>query len=259
MVHSMYQFPEYYDWTSDGLHGDENYYRSLAQACQGPVLELGSGTGRITLSIAQLGIKITGVDSEPLMVQAARKKGENVGLSDQCQWIEENMTTFELGEKFPLIIIPYRSFLHLTTERDQRAALDRIHQHLTDEGLLAFNIFVPHPEQLVEEDERFVSRGSYPIPGSKDIVEVTDFTRFSHFFQRGDIWRYYERLDETGRSLERIRTNFSLRYIYPVELGYLLHTAGFEITARWGGFQHEPFGPRSQELVVEARKLRDKG
>ncbi|MFC4077729.1 class I SAM-dependent methyltransferase [Salinithrix halophila] len=251
---SMYRLPDYYDWTSEGMDGDLAYYADLAMESGGPVLELGTGTGRVSLAIARHGIRVTGVDVEPAMLARAQQKAEGMGLSNRCRWVESDMTRLNLEDRFPLVIIPYRSFLHLLTVRDQVAALTQVRQHLSEDGLFVFNIFIPDIGQMVEEEDRLISRGSFPLPGSGELVEVNDFTRFDHFHQRGDIIRYYERFDGEGRSRERLRTTFSLRYIYPAELSHLLKIAGFEVTARWGGFRREPFGPDSTELVVEARK-----
>ncbi|PTM56409.1 class I SAM-dependent methyltransferase [Desmospora activa] len=250
----MYQLPEYYDWTSDGLDGDVAYYADLAMETGGPVLELGCGTGRCTLGIARHGIEAVGVDLEMQMLKKAEEKAEALDLTHLCKWIQGDMKEFRLERRFPLIIIPYRSFLHLMNTREQLAALGCIRQHLEEGGRFAMNVFVPHVEELVESEDRLLHRGTFTVPGSGDIVEVSDRTRYNHFYQTAEVIRYYERFHPEGRLVERIRTTFSLRYVYPVELNHLLRLAGFEITHRFGGFRREPFGPYSTELVIEAKK-----
>ncbi|SMO75416.1 class I SAM-dependent methyltransferase [Melghirimyces algeriensis] len=255
----IYQWPDYYDWTSDGLDGDMAYYANLAMESGGPVLELGCGTGRCSLGVARHGIEVVGVDKQPEMIEVAEKKAHAMDLSHRCQWICGDMTDFDLEKKFPLVMIPYRSFLHLLSIRDQLAALQKVREHLTDDGVFAFNVFVPNVSQLVEEDERYVCRGNFFIPGTDESVDVYDYTEFDFFHQRASITRYYERFASDGMSLSRLRTNFSIRYIFPAELFHLLHVGGFQIIHRYGGFRREPFGPGSSELVVEARKRKKRG
>ncbi|MDR6227617.1 class I SAM-dependent methyltransferase [Desmospora profundinema] len=249
----MYRFPDYYDWTSNGLDGDVAYYADLAINTGGPVLELGCGTGRCTLGIARHGVEVVGLDREVRMLDRAKEKAMAWGLVDRCEWIEGDMKEFNLERRFPLVIIPYRSFLHLMNAREQLAALGCIREHLEEEGRLALNVFVPHVEWMVEKEDCILHRGTFSIPGTGEVVEVSDRTRYDHFHQRADVARYYERFDPDGTTIERLRTTFSLRYVYPSELMHLLQLAGLEVTQRYGGFRREPFGPHSTELIVEAR------
>ncbi|MGI6125905.1 MAG: class I SAM-dependent methyltransferase [Planifilum sp.] len=252
---NAYSLPEYYDWISTGLDGDIAYYVKLAEKSGGPVLELGCGTGRCSLAIARAGIEVTGLDLSSEMLGRARKKAEEMGLSNRIRWVEGNMSRFDLGRRFPLIIIPYRSFLHLMTVKEQLTALAAIRRHLEEDGLFAFNIFVPKISDLVDQDRQMAYRGTFPIPGTDHSVEVYDWTEFDHFLQRARVVRYMERFDGEGRSLERLRSFFWFRYIYPAELFHLLRLAGFRVVNRYGDFEGHPFDRRSSELIVEAKKI----
>lgn len=252
--HSIYDWPDYYDWTSTGLDRDVTYYTELAKQMGGPVLELGCGTGRVSLSIAKQGIPVVGVDLSGAMLQKAKQKAEEMGLSHQVEWIEADMSQLDLKRQFPLIIIPYRSFLHLMTVRDQISALKQIRKHLQDEGLFAFNIFVPQIHHLYEMDGKYFFRGSFPVPGTHEYVDLYDWIEYDHFHQTAHVIRFAERFDQHGQSLERIRSFFHLRYLFPTELNHLLTLCGFKIIHRFGSFHRTPFDSQSQELIIEANK-----
>ncbi|MBA4495410.1 class I SAM-dependent methyltransferase [Paenactinomyces guangxiensis] len=252
--HSIYDWPDYYDWTSPGLERDLTYYIELAKQTGGPVLELGCGTGRCSLAIARLGIPVVGVDLSSPMLQKARQRAKKLNLSDRVRWVEADMSRFSLNERFPLVIIPYRSFLHLLTVRDQISTLKRIRQHLTDGGLFAFNIFVPRIRDLYQMEGKYSFRGSFLASGGKERVDLYDLTEFDYFNQTAYITRYAERFDEKGHSLGRIRMAFRLRYIFPAELNHLLALCGFKIINRFGSFHRTPFDARSEELIIEAVK-----
>ncbi len=123
---------------------DVPFYVELAQqaaATAHPVLELGSGTGRVTIPIAQAGASIVGLDNSAAMLAVARRKSEAAGV--EVDWIEADMRDFHLDQRCGLIIIPFRSFLHLLTDADQLACLVRVHEHLVPGGRCALNFFVP--------------------------------------------------------------------------------------------------------------------
>lgn len=251
---TIYDWPNYYDWTSEGLDYDVAYYTNLALECGGPVLELGCGTGRVSLAIAREGIDVVGLDQSGQMLRQAQAKAEAMGLTDRLKWIKGDMTHFQLDRKFPLVIIPYRSFLHITNESEQLSALKYIYHHLTDDGLFALNMFVPTPTTLTEMEGTHHYRGTFPIPGTDEQIDLFDTTEYDHYHQMVYVNRYYERFSSTGQSLDRVKALIKFRYIYPVELTHLFARAHFSITARYGTFTYEPFCSHSQELIVEAKK-----
>ncbi|SHF18171.1 Methyltransferase domain-containing protein [Seinonella peptonophila] len=253
---SIYQWPQYYDWTSEGLDHDTFYYLELAKQTGGPVLELGCGTGRVALAIAREGVEVVGLDVEAKMLEYANAKASALGIEDRVTWIHSDMSDFNLSKTFPLIIIPYRSFQHLDTVQMQMNALQAIRHHLDDEGLFAFNLFVPLHAELQSIDNEYAFRGNFSVPGSDEQVDVYDFSEVDYFNQIIQIYRYYERFTHTGKSLERLRTRMKIRYTYPQELEHLLARQGFRVRARYGDFLRGSFHPNSYELIMEAEKNR---
>ena len=100
---------------------DVAFYRDAVREFGDPVLELGCGTGRITMALAQMGKRVTGLDlSERMLERAALKRAAlNKEERERVHLVQADMTRFDLGEKFQLIIIPFRPFQHLLEVRDQ--------------------------------------------------------------------------------------------------------------------------------------------
>src|SRR5271163_3397440 len=98
-----------------GRAQDVNFYREIAATYGGPILELGCGTGRITMPLAETGQHITGVDISHKMLQRAEQKRAALKLEqrERVHLLQGDMTQFDLREQFPLIIIPFRPFQHL--------------------------------------------------------------------------------------------------------------------------------------------------
>ena len=110
------------------------FYTALAQETGGPVLEIGCGTGRVSLPIAQLGFDVTGLDIVPGMLELARNKSRGIPV----RWVEGDARAFDLGDQFRLIFLTGNAFQAFLTRADQEALLDRVRAHLHDDGLFAF-------------------------------------------------------------------------------------------------------------------------
>ncbi|HEY7189102.1 MAG TPA: class I SAM-dependent methyltransferase, partial [Vicinamibacterales bacterium] len=107
--------PSIYDATIPStFFGDVDWYRQKARECGGPVLELGAGTGRITLRLAQDGIGVHALDSDGEMLSALRRKiaAEPDEVRARVSVVHADMRTFELDERFALVIAPFRALLH---------------------------------------------------------------------------------------------------------------------------------------------------
>lgn len=138
---------------------DTPFYLALAReaaARRHAVLELGCGTGRVTLPIAHEGIEIVGLDNAPAMLDIARRKAATEGLD--MTWVEADMRDFHLERRFGLIIIPYRSFLHLLTDADQAACLNAVYRHLVPGGRFALNFFAPPFAPSLDSRKPLISR-----------------------------------------------------------------------------------------------------
>jgi SAM-dependent methyltransferase len=202
---------------------DIPFYVALAQetASQGQsVLELGCGTGRVTIPMAQAGAHVTGLDNAGPMLEIARRKAADAGAD--VAWVEGDMASFGLTERFGLVAIPFRSFLMLLTTELQESCLSCIRQHLLDGGRLALNFFNPDPAIVAMSS-------AYEADDGND--------------------RIY------GPLITRSERNLRMRYVFPEEMRRLLTDAGFEVEALYGWFDGRPFDDSSDEMVWLARKV----
>ena len=126
---------------------DVAFYLNAAKKYGGPVLELGCGTGRITIAIAETGLRITGLDLSSRMLARASEKRAALGreVRDRVRLVQGDMTQFDLGEKFRSILIPFRPFQHLLELEQQMACLHCAKRHLTPDGRLIVDFSRPIP------------------------------------------------------------------------------------------------------------------
>jgi len=254
----MYQ-PDLYDAvTPASFAGDTDWYRSKARESGGPVLELGSGTGRITLPLARDGIAVHALEADARMLDALRAKvsRQPLDVRDRITIVEGDMRHFELPERFALAIAPFRVFLHNLTEVDQSACLACVRQHLRPGGAFAFNIFHPSLEVM--------SRSAGPLTWAWRVVGVFDqpaggwivrseATRYDTVRQRLHSLHRYEEYDAGGTLARTALHNLQLAYLYRADIERLLERAGFASVRIAGGFDGRPFASDADELVIKAR------
>ncbi|QQE73775.1 class I SAM-dependent methyltransferase [Brevibacillus composti] len=250
----MYRWADYYDLTQRGVAGDVEFYLDMARQADGEVLDLACGTGRISIPMAQAGLSVTGLDLSAEMLKRAQEKAEQQGVSDRLKLVQGDMRSFDLQKSFSLIMIPFRSFLHLLHIQEQMKALSCIRKHLAPGGKLAFNVFVPKISHLYEESERMSLRSTYRLETGEEVA-MWDYTRYDHFQQLSEVTRTYERISPEGVVLEKVVGRFTLRYIFPAELHHLLRLNGFKVTQRYGSFAKAPFDASSSELIIVAELI----
>lgn len=240
----------YYDDTYAALRdssGDANWYLGLARAAKGPVLELGCGTGRVLLPVAQQGIVCTGLDASPAMLDVFRQQNP----PDNLRLVEGALQNFDLGEeRFALIFSAFRVFQHLYTVDDQLACLARVRSHLAPGGALAFDAFVPRLERMWILDEPEAEDARFE-QGGDEIVRYASVRR-NLLEQLTEVCMRYERR-RGGQVVGNETVEFQMRHFYRYELEHLLQRAGFDEVELYGDFDGTPFGAEATSFVVVAR------
>ncbi len=252
-----------YDKVYAGLTADIAFWQNFArETCgeNGQALELACGTLRVMLPVAEGGVRVTGIDQSPYMLELAQKKidaaGDDVRARITIQ--QGDMRSFELGRSFDLIYIPFNTFGILTTSADQLAVLASIKKHLAPNGVFAFSVFFPdiarmHGEVLkrwqAEMDEAFkdgtrVMRDNVrAVDTRKQIISVT--------------WRNKVYRNQILES--EFITDIELTYFFPREIEHLLTRAGFQIVHYWGNYERQDFWKIREpwQQIVVARAISD--
>jgi SAM-dependent methyltransferase len=232
------------------------FYRALAQEAGGPVLEIACGTGRVSIPIAQLGLPVTGLDIVPGMLERARSK--SVGLP--ARWLEGDARTFDLGERFRLIFLTGNAFQAFVTNADQAALLQRVHMHLHDEGLFAFetrNPLLPNSKTragffvTLETRDKEQDWPSF-INAHGSEVRVSTTQVYDHVAQIVHVTGY-KRWHEGAEDRTSIART-ALRYTFPQELAALLHYNGFTIVRQYGDWNVEQLTATSPSIISVCRK-----
>lgn len=217
----------------------ETFYDGLAPA-GASVLELGCGTGRLTIPLARRGRSVTGLDASATMLSAARAKA--AGSGTPICWTQGDMARFDLGRAFDVIIITCNSLAHLTTQKALGGCFASVRRHLANDGVFAFDVVNPDLKLLrrpIKERVKRVEAGSGVR--LRETVRYDDESRI-----REAHWRVHDR----DGSVHEVA--FRLRQFLPDELPSPLRAAGLRLTARYGDFDRSPFRARSRLQVCLA-------
>ena len=242
--------PALYDLMYATTVADVPFHVELARHARGPALEIGCGNGRVLIPCVAAGAEVGGIDHDPEMLEDARRKLAEHGL--RAQLTCDDMRGFILPHRYALITIPFNTFLHNLTQRDQLATLSACREHLESSGRLVVVVFSPDPRRLLEHDGTARLVLEHPHPAGAGTVRVLDASRSDPVEQVAHIQRSVEIRDAAGALMERHPLEFDLRWVWPAEMELLLRAAGFRrcaVEGRTGfrdGFQVKP---------VEARDL----
>ena len=202
-----------YDSVYSYVQEDIPFYVDMAKLHGGPVLELGCGTGRVTIPVAGTGTEIVGIDNSRAMLDVARNKVDHL---QNLKFIHGDMRDYELGRKFNLITLPFRGFLSLLTIEDQKSTLFNIRRHLSPGRLLIFNIFVPDLDMLVQEgDVQYYQRDvTDPVSGENMIIYHQSTYDNHNQIINGRL--IVEKLDSHRCLTQKLYRDFQLRYSYRI-------------------------------------------
>jgi SAM-dependent methyltransferase len=241
----------WYDLEFDEFDADLELYRGYAEIVGSPILELGCGTGRLLIPLAQDGFQVTGIDSSADMLARAEQRLSAAGFDEVAL---HRLDMRALGglpaHHFRMVFCAVNSFLHLETRADQLTALQSAQRVLHHDGLFVIDLFHPTPSTLQAMDDRLALDGSWTLE---------DGSRVDRFSQR----RVYPArqlidttliLDRSGGDgvVRRSVTSYRTRYIHHFEMLGLLDEAGFAIEGIYGSYELDPFEDSSPVMIFVA-------
>jgi SAM-dependent methyltransferase len=200
-------------------------------AGQGAALELGIGTGRIALPLAERGVRVHGIDLSEAMVARLRTKPG----ADRISVTIGDFSTTAVDGTYSLAYVVFNTLGNLTAQAAQSACFRNVAAHLEPGGCFVVEIGVPELQRLPPGDTMRVFHASETHWGI-DEYDVAIQGLVSHHFTRVDDGRF-----------ELVSVPF--RYVWPAELDLMAELAGMKLRERWSGWLREPFTSASGKHV----------
>jgi SAM-dependent methyltransferase len=230
-------FADVYDEWYAGISDVDTTVADLLDLAEGgPVLELGVGTGRLAVPLAEAGrvggVRVVGVDTSPLMLErlAGRDTAHLVGA------VEADMVTGLPAGPFGLVFVAYNTLFNLTDEGAHAACFSAVAERLRPGGRFVIEAFVPDDPPRSGDDVSVRT-----LAADRVVLSVT-----RHEPDRQSVAGQFVELTEAGGV--RLRP-WAIRYATPEQLDRLAEAAGFTLEHRWSGFGRTPFETDSPRHV----------
>ncbi len=227
---------------------DIDFFVNETKKSSGDVLELMSGTGRVSIPLLEAGVKLTCVDISAELNAVLENKLQQMGLNADIYQMD--VCELEIPKKFDMIIIPFHSFAHIASPDDQQKALSRIHQHLLPGGTFICTLGNPILRQQAVDGQLRLFR-KYPLTDEQGtmllwIVENNN----SDNKQIVEAMQFFEEYDAKGVLKSKRLLELHFRLTRKDEFEELAKAAGFKVKAFYGDYSYSEFNDESSPFMI---------
>ncbi len=241
-----------YDYEYRRRRADVTFYRDLAKQRGGPILDLGCGSGRVTIPLARDGHQVHGIDQSASMLATLRKRVEAAPepVKDRITVSPGNLCTFTVPGKYELAIAAFNVLEHLYTRGELAACLARVDAHLAPGGAFAFDVQMPDLAWLLRDPAKRWAKTRFTDPTTKRAMYYSTNHDYDPVGQIVNIRLFYDPVD--GKGPAKV-VKLSQRKYFPAELEALVAHSGFRVVERYGDFSGRELdgAAESQVLICE--------
>jgi len=238
----------------DGKHYDSFFqltedfemYKIFAERYGNEILEIGIGTGRLAIELAKNGNNVTGIDCSQEMLNVGQKKAKENNLN--IKFIRSDMRSFDIGNKYDLIIIPVNTITHLLTLNDIESFFGCVKKHLKENGRFVIDFLNPIMEHLPKEFGEEFSFNTYKLPENGATIEVYAKSKYHREKQITEF-----KLSYRINNQEVHNEILEMRMFFPQELDGYVRFNGFEIEEKYGSYDLSEFNSTSSKQIIVAK------
>ncbi len=242
-------YPVLYHYHHQNYTEDLPFWQALARWQGNPVLELGCGTGRVLIPLAQDGRTVYGLDNSPAMLDFLKQHIPEK-LKPRIHLLEADMTNFQVDVRFRLVLLPCNTYSTFSAQ-GRAAILQQAFQHLQPGGVFAVSMPNPNLLQALQTTETSEIEAifnhpetGYPVQVSSGWVREDGIVRinwhYDHIYPTGEIKRLTASMSHYLATIEDYVTEFI--------------AAGFTIQATYRNFETGTYKPDASYLIIIAKK-----
>lgn len=213
-----------YDTWCAEVTEDVSFYVEACIGAEGPIVELGAGTGRISLPLALAGHRVQALDLSPAMLGRLRDRAEALGIGSLITTTERDLLAPGAFHRTDRVLAPFRVFLHLPDDETRLRVLRSIHDALEPGGRLVFDVFEPTASDIRATHDHWIERES----GVRERAH----------------WDRERRRLQLEVSFRGHSTTMDLSWVPGRRWPDLLRTAGLELVASYSDFEGAPYRGR---------------
>ena len=250
------EYAPFYDWENAQTLGrkDVRFWRDVAGRAVGHVIELGCGTGRISLPLARDGVSLVGVDRSAQMLEHAARRGASLRSRGKKQastlrLVRADIRALPFGDgQFSMALAPYGILQSLLRDRDLTSTLASVHRVLEPGALFGIDL-VPDVPHWQEYKDKVRMRGRAPGGVQLTLIESVRHDRRRHLTIFEQVY-----MRRRGRETTEHRFDLTFRTLPIPRMTRHLERAGFQIEAVLGDYRGGPWDERADVWIILARR-----
>lgn len=241
-----YSRPELYDLEYTDYAEDLDHYLAIARGRR-TVLELGCGTGRLTIPLAKTGAYVHGVDlSAPMLDHLARKlRSESDAVRLRIRTEVGDFRTFDAPARYPLVLLPFNAIHHCTSADEVLTTLTRARQALAPGGLFAMDAYLPDPTLYARHPEGRYEERTFTDPRTGETLVSWEEGWWDDEHRIHNVVYVY--VKQASGAEERVHLQLHMRDLD--ELEDLIDAAGLEVISAASDFRGSPLRSSSLKWV----------
>jgi len=242
----------FYDAETGDKTDDLAMYSRLAEQYDGDILDIGCGTGRVLIHLAQEGHTVHGIDNDRAMLDRLDRKLEMMPhLQENITYYDGDVLTYDLDKKFGLILLTYNALMHFQEQETQIQLLEQLRGWLADDGLLVIDLPNAGDVFASQDSDSLLMERTFLEPESGHMVMLQSVSYLDRVTQVLHVDWIYDEIDGDG-TLKRLIAPHRLRYYFEPEIRLLLQVTGFDVEEIYGSTDEDPFEDGCERMIVFA-------
>ncbi len=243
----------YYDAENSDKTDDLVMYTDLADEYGSPILEVGCGTGRVMLHLAQEGCEVHGIDRDNAMLERAQHKRDALEhLSENLTFYQGDILTYKLDKRFKMVLLTYNMLTHFHDQETQLVLMRRLRELILNEGLLVIDVPNAGNAFASEDNDAVILERTFIDADSGNIVMQQSVSTLDRAEQLLHVTWIYDEVTEDG-TVKRTLAPVIFRYYFLAEIRLLLQMTGFEVDDVYGDYDGSEYVDGSPRLIVLAK------
>jgi SAM-dependent methyltransferase len=245
---------EHRDFTED-LDFFVQYALHLDPERKLPLLELGCGTGRVALALAEAGFSVVGVDNSEGMLAICRERADEEDIAGRVKLAQADMRHLsvlgEMGGPFNIALCALNTFAYLSTTEEQLAMLRGVHTLLVQHGILILDLTPPIAHLLPPQDGEIIHQGSFADDNGGTLHKLV--SGVAHPATQTHAVTIFYDLEGPEGALSRTTQTLDLRWTGRYEMELLLQAARYKIEKVYGDYELGEYSDSSERMIFLAR------
>lgn len=243
----------FYDAETLDRTDDLALYSRLAEEVGTPVFDVGCGTGRVLLHLAQEGHRVHGIDNDRAMLERLERKLQNTPkLREHLTYEQADILTYKSKERYALTLLTYNALMHFHTQEAQMTLLKRLRQLTAEDGLLIIDLPNAGETFATQDSDALLLDRTFIEPDTGRMVMLQSVSYLDRVTQLLRVQWIYDEIHDDG-TVKRLVAPHVLRYFFFPEITLLLKACGFSVQAVFGGCDEEPFEDGAERMVLYAK------